>query len=108
MLSIKNTREEFWAEGFYMLEPEIKDNLSIILLDTMGVYWPSKYPNHHEEELLKEFLSTIHIKISEVDKPGSGMNNKSTQRLNKKEVTKQLEKDPVINKLIDEFGLELT
>ncbi len=43
------------AEGFSMLEPDIKENLSIILLDTMGVYWPSKYPNYADELLLKEW-----------------------------------------------------
>jgi len=69
--------------------------------------WLNKNKRLIEEELLKEYSSTIHIKINEVDKPSSGMNN-DIQRLNKKEVTKQLEKDPVINKLIDEFGLELT
>ncbi len=41
------------AEGFEMLEPEIKDNLSIILLDTMGIYWTMKYPNRHEADLLE-------------------------------------------------------
>ncbi len=43
------------AEGFDLLEPEIKQNLSIILLDTMGIYWTMNYPNHKEEELLKEW-----------------------------------------------------
>src|SRR5210317_2091789 len=37
------------AEGFYLLEEAIKQNLSIILLDTMGIYWTMKYPNHHEK-----------------------------------------------------------
>ena len=43
------------AEGFDLLEPEIKQNLAIVLLDTMGIYWTMKYPNHKEEELLKEW-----------------------------------------------------
>src|SRR5210317_307950 len=37
------------AEGFHLLEEAIKQNLSIILLDTMGIYWTMKYPNHHEK-----------------------------------------------------------
>jgi len=37
------------AEGFYLLEPEIKQNLSVILLDTMGIYWTMKYPNHQDK-----------------------------------------------------------
>lgn len=43
------------AEGFASLEPEIKNNLSIILLDTMGIYWTMKYPNHKEADLLKQW-----------------------------------------------------
>lgn len=43
------------AEGFDLLEPEIKQNLAIILLDTMGIYWTMTYPNHKEEELLKDW-----------------------------------------------------
>lgn len=43
------------AEGLADLEPETKQNLSIILLDTMGIYWTMKYPNHKDENLLKEW-----------------------------------------------------
>ncbi|MBW2985467.1 DUF87 domain-containing protein [Candidatus Woesearchaeota archaeon] len=43
------------AEGFEMLEPEIKNNLSIILLDTMGIYWTMKYPNKQESDLLESW-----------------------------------------------------
>ncbi|MBT4651561.1 DUF87 domain-containing protein [Candidatus Woesearchaeota archaeon] len=43
------------AEGMAELEPEIRQNLSIILLDTMGVYWTMKYPNMQDSELLKQW-----------------------------------------------------
>jgi len=43
------------AEGIADLEPEVKQNLSVILLDTMGVYWTMKYPNMQDAELLKEW-----------------------------------------------------
>jgi len=43
------------AEGFHLLEDEIKQNLSIILLDTMGIYWTMKYPNKQDERLLEEW-----------------------------------------------------
>ena len=43
------------AEGMASLEPEIAQNLSCIILDTMGVYWTMKYPNHKEEYLLKKW-----------------------------------------------------
>ncbi|MBI4441067.1 hypothetical protein HY639_02785 [Candidatus Woesearchaeota archaeon] len=43
------------AEGMASLEPEIANNLSCIILDTMGVYWTMKYPNHKEEEMLRQW-----------------------------------------------------
>lgn len=42
------------AEGVADLPPEVKNNISIILLDTMGVYWTMKYPNLKDAELLEE------------------------------------------------------
>jgi hypothetical protein len=45
------------AEGMADLPAEIKDNLSVIMLDTMGIYWTMKYPNQKpkEQELLKQW-----------------------------------------------------
>jgi hypothetical protein len=43
------------AEGMAALEDDVKQNLSFIMLDTMGIYWTMKYPNHQDEELLKEW-----------------------------------------------------
>jgi hypothetical protein len=43
------------AEGMASLPAEIKQNLSIILLDTMGVYWTMKYPNKRDAALLQEW-----------------------------------------------------
>jgi len=43
------------AEGMANLPTEIAENLSIIMLDTMGIYWTMKYPNHKDDELLKEW-----------------------------------------------------
>jgi hypothetical protein len=43
------------AEGLADMEPAIKQNISIILLDTMGVYWTMKYENHKEAEFLKPY-----------------------------------------------------
>jgi hypothetical protein len=40
------------AEGIADLPKEVRDNLSIILLDTMGVFWTMKYPNNKDAELL--------------------------------------------------------
>jgi intein/homing endonuclease len=54
------------AEGITDLEPEVKQNLSVILLDTMGVYWTMKYPNMQDAELLKEWKmepKSLDIKI---------------------------------------------
>ncbi|MBI2548768.1 ATP-binding protein [Candidatus Woesearchaeota archaeon] len=43
------------AEGMASLDESIKQNLSIILLDTMGIYWTMKYPNKQDVNLLEEW-----------------------------------------------------
>src|SRR3989344_966670 len=43
------------AEGLTELPEEIKQNLSILLIDTMGIYWTMKYPNFQDAELLKNW-----------------------------------------------------
>ena len=43
------------AEGIYDLPDEIKQNLAVVMLDTMGIYWTMKYPNNKERELLEEW-----------------------------------------------------
>ncbi len=43
------------AEGLADLPHEIRQNLSIILLDTMGIYWTMKYANHEDKELLNDW-----------------------------------------------------
>mgnify|MGYP001596394597 FL=1 len=43
------------AEGIYDLPDEIKKNLAVVMLDTMGIYWTMKYPNNKEKELLDEW-----------------------------------------------------
>ena len=43
------------AEGLADLPLEIKNNLSIILLDTMGIYWTMKYPNYQDASILKSW-----------------------------------------------------
>jgi uncharacterized protein len=43
------------AEGFYLLDEDVKKNLAVVLLDTMGIYWTMKYPNHVDKVLLDEW-----------------------------------------------------
>ncbi|MGV8141607.1 MAG: ATP-binding protein [Candidatus Woesearchaeota archaeon] len=43
------------AEGISDLPEEIKNNISVILLDTMGIYWTMKYANQKDKELLKQW-----------------------------------------------------
>lgn len=43
------------AEGMADLPPHIKQNLSIIMLDTMGIYWTMKYANMKDKELLEHW-----------------------------------------------------
>lgn len=40
------------AEGMADLPEHIRQNLSIIMLDTMGIYWTMKYPNMKDREIL--------------------------------------------------------
>jgi hypothetical protein len=43
------------AEGMADLPEKIRRNLSIIMLDTMGIYWTMKYPNSKERDLLEQW-----------------------------------------------------
>ncbi len=43
------------AEGMSSLPNEIANNLAIVMLDTMGIYWTMKYPNKKEKEILDEW-----------------------------------------------------
>jgi len=43
------------AEGINKLPKEYRDQISVIILDTMGIYWTMKYPNHQDDDLLKEW-----------------------------------------------------
>src|SRR3990167_6198915 len=43
------------AEGIYDLPEEIRSNLSVVMLDTMGIYWTMKYPNNKDKELIEEW-----------------------------------------------------
>jgi len=43
------------AEGMSDLPPEIKENVAVVMLDTMGIYWTMKYPNHKDYDILKEW-----------------------------------------------------
>ncbi len=43
------------GEGMSSLPKEISQNISVIFLDTMGIYWTMKYPNKKDKKLLKEW-----------------------------------------------------
>lgn len=43
------------AEGISDLPSEVKDNVAILILDTMGIYWTMKTENRKDEALLKEW-----------------------------------------------------
>src|SRR3989344_4651782 len=51
------------AEGMAELPPEINQNLSILIFDTMGIYWTMKYPNKKDEELLRQW----HLEAKSLD-----------------------------------------
>lgn len=41
------------AEEIAGLPPEVKENLSVIMIDTMGIYWSMKNPNEKDKDILK-------------------------------------------------------
>ncbi len=43
------------AEEIYKLPDEIRMNLSVLMIDTMGIYWSMKLPNEKDIEMLKEW-----------------------------------------------------
>ncbi len=42
-------------EGMLDLEPEICKNLGIVVMDPMGIYWTTKYPNFRQDDALREW-----------------------------------------------------
>ena len=51
----KSTSLGVIAEEMANLPQEISNNLSIIIFDTMGIFWTSKFENTQDEELLKKW-----------------------------------------------------
>ncbi len=43
------------AEGMSQLPEEVKDNASVIIFDTMGIFWTMKYPNREDRSLLEQW-----------------------------------------------------
>jgi len=43
------------AEGISDLPEEVANNISVIMLDTMGIYWTMKYPNRQDSKLLTDW-----------------------------------------------------
>ena len=43
------------AEGISDLPMEIKSNMAVLIIDTMGIYWTMKYPNQKERDLLEQW-----------------------------------------------------
>ena len=43
------------AEGMANIDFEVAKNLSVIMLDTMGIYWTMKYPNEKEKQMLRDW-----------------------------------------------------
>jgi len=43
------------AEGMADLPKEVSENIAVLIFDTMGIYWTMKYPNHKDEDLLKQW-----------------------------------------------------
>jgi len=44
-----------FAEEIALLPDEIRNNLSVLMFDTMGIYWSMKQPNTKDSQLLKQW-----------------------------------------------------
>ena len=43
------------AEEISLMPEEVKENLSMIIFDTMGIFWTMKFPNKREDKLLEQW-----------------------------------------------------
>lgn len=43
------------AEEMALLPRRFRDRISVVIFDTMGIYWTMKYPNHKQEDLVKDW-----------------------------------------------------
>ncbi len=43
------------AEGVTSMPKEIRQNIAMLFLDTMGIFWTMKYPNYRDESLLNKW-----------------------------------------------------
>ena len=43
------------AEEIARQEPEIKNNLAVLIIDTMGIFWSSRSPNEKDREILNQW-----------------------------------------------------
>ena len=43
------------TEGIANVPLEVRENISVVMLDTMGIYWTMKYANKQDEELLSQW-----------------------------------------------------
>lgn len=48
----KSYTQSSLLEGFFLLPEKIKNEISVIVFDTMGIFWSLKYPNRNNKELL--------------------------------------------------------
>lgn len=43
------------AESIGLLKKEYRENISVLIFDTMGIFWTMKFPNYKEAELLEKW-----------------------------------------------------
>ncbi len=49
----KSTTIGVMAEEMVSLPKEVSKNLAVVIIDTMGIFWTTKFPNKRQEDLLK-------------------------------------------------------
>ena len=51
----KSTTLGVLAEEIINMPPEVKQNVAVVIFDTMGIFWTMKFPNTRDEKLLKSW-----------------------------------------------------
>jgi uncharacterized protein len=68
------------SEGIINLPEEVRNNLSVIMFDTMGIFWSMKFPNEKDSKLLKEWnLEPQALKDIQIFTPAGHFNKQKQQ-----------------------------
>jgi DNA polymerase-3 subunit gamma/tau len=99
------------AHALELGEPkELIDSVLTVQYDTTDSFhttWLNKHKKLVEEEINRQFSTHIRIKTA-ISQNQNPKQKKAKKSVDKQSIKKILEEDPLLNKLVDDLGLELT